>query len=128
MSNCIDLRQHRVRFSEKEIDIPALSKLCLDSKESDKDFPRDEKQFNPVKYLVAWFVLPNTYFDGDAVEIHFGERGSAHTFRDFRSVINVVLKPLMKRSKVHRFRVQDAENPQLGWSWWPIDFYKGVDQ
>lgn len=122
MSNCLDLRNESVTFTEEEMDLPALRQILTESKPADKDQFEDA-----VKYLTAWFLTErNVEIGAGRVRISFGWGDSGHTFRDFRQTINMVLKPLMKKSKVHVFHARDAENPQEGWFKWPVDFKEGT--
>lgn len=121
MSNCIELRRSVVLFTATEIELTKFKELIDQSKDDDKN-----KFEDTVKYLVRWFLWRNTEFVTDSVIVQFGEGESSHTFRDFRQTINLVLKPLMKKSKTHTFQAKDSDD-QSGWFNWPVDFFKGVE-
>lgn len=125
MSNCLDIHNPTVRFTSSEINISGLKKLIDESIPGDKDNYED-----PIKYLVAWFLRANTIICDEGkihwVQIDFGRGDSMHTFRDFAGTINRVLRPLMKKSKVHTFVCEDLENPSR--FRWTVDFFKGIER
>ncbi len=109
MSNCITLRNNEVFFSKEEIDMVKLRAL-LDSvpKEYDK-----ARSIGGDIETAWWYLSENTVLDDNGAIITFGEGNSSHTWRDFRGLINSVLKPLMLKEKTHTFRAHDDGFP--GW-------------
>lgn len=109
MSNCISLRNNEVFFSKEEINLPKL-KALLDSVPDDYKEASDKGGDIETAW---WFLSKNTVLDDNGAIITFGEGNSTHTWRDFRGLVNSVLKPLMLKEKTHTFRAHDEGFP--GW-------------
>lgn len=108
MSNCIFFRRdHVVVFSPFDI-----SALRLRSMLNDCPAKMPEHEDDPIGYMVWWYLKTNTQI-GDDVTIAFGKGRSGHTWRDFRSLVNKVLNPIMLRPKRHVFIAEDDGHPGL---------------
>lgn len=121
MSNCIDLRNNEVYFSKDEIDLPKL-KALVDSVPQTYD---EASKIGGDTEFVWWFLASNTIMDDNGAFINFGAGESTHTWRDFRSLINRILKPLMLKEKTHTFQANDEGFP--GWGSLIVVFGKEND-
>jgi hypothetical protein len=124
MSNCIEIRRSEAVFKSTEIDIPKL-KALVDSVRGVKEYPgSNPKTDEELRQYYAWWWLndKNVVFGNDFVVIGFGG-ASAHTWRDFHGLLEVIIKPLMKKSKTHVFLMEDEGFP--GWFNAKYDFQDG---
>jgi len=112
MSNCLDLYNSEVIFTNEDID---LKKLCeyIRSSKTEIVFPEPEEY---IRYHCWWFLVEgrnviirekNSVIQH--IKINFGHGRSSHTWRDFRGLILTVFNPLMKRKKRHFFVFEDKD-------------------
>lgn len=122
MSNCISLSNESVFFKKDEIDLLKLKEVLDATPHTLAECEVLDKTDKGWRAFCWWFLKDNTHIalgDTGAV-IKFGEGRSSHTWRDFRGIVNHVIKPLMLKNKVHVFQVEDEGFP--GWGDLPIIF------
>ena len=92
MSNCIEIvYKYKVKLRPKEVDGYALRKLLQKAEmEVNRSNSVDDKI--PWKLRTAWWFLSrNTIIKGNhGVEIVFGAGRSSHTWRDFKSTLELL--------------------------------------
>lgn len=103
MSNCIELHNCEVEFTEDEFDVEAYIKVMENSKVSPKA-PSLGDNF-------AWFLADNSIVKANtngtkSIIIRFGRGRSSHTWRDFRWVV-WYLNQFIKKPKAHIFTAAD---------------------
>lgn len=107
MSNCIWLGNNVVKFHPWEIDRDKL-KSILDNLPKECPDGINLTLESVIGYYAWWFLKENTIFQKNGiVKIRFGEGRSTHTWRDFRGLVNQVIKPLMLCPKIHTFIAKD---------------------
>lgn len=127
MSNCITLYNHIVVFNNDEIDIAKLFDIIQALPLEVGSFPKTAEETH--QYYCWWFLNSlNVKFNKskpqifdinevdqkpkyDSVTVKFGHGRSSHTWRDFRGLLNNVIKPLIKNEKEHIFIVTDEGAP-----------------
>ncbi len=103
MSNCIELHNYEVVFSQDEFDVETYLKVLEEHKEH-KRTPELDDSF-------CWFLRDNssvkTNTDGiKSIIIRFGKGQSSHTWRDFKWTI-WYLNQFIKKPKTHTFTASD---------------------
>ncbi|KKK81234.1 hypothetical protein LCGC14_2815560, partial [marine sediment metagenome] len=83
-----------------------------------------EDKFNDS--LWWFFSYRNVSVDNMGVVVRFGEGQSSHTWRDFDHLLDYIIKPIMKRSKVHVFCTRDECDGFESEERWRHDFYEGT--
>lgn len=131
MSNCIEIvkESNIVRFNSDDIDIGKVKEYLKRADQSkDKhvweEGKSEEDRFNDN--LWWFFSHSNVSIDDMGVVVRFGEGESSHTWRDFDWVLNYVIKPIMKRSKVHVFCTTDEFDNFQTEERWRHDFKEGT--
>lgn len=106
MSNCINIYNNVVKFSYLDIDIPRFHAFLTSLPAECPNYDGSEETGKVIN--AWWFLAENTAIEaGKSVTIRFGEGRSSHTGRDFRGLINGVLKDFMLREKEHTFILTD---------------------
>jgi len=108
MSNCIFFHDSTevVRFSPFDMSVMRMRSLLNDCPRNLPDWEKD-----PINYNVWYYLKYNTTVNADGVFIAFGRGRSSHTWRDFRWLVNGILKPIMLRDKEHTFVMTDEGYP-----------------
>lgn len=133
MSNCINIVKgtYVVRFSSDIIDVGKVREYLKRAEESDNaasglafgGSPQDCNEFKTFSNNLWWFFSHrNISIDAMGVVVRFGEGESSHTWRDFRWVLDCVIKPIMKGSKVHVFTTEDEYDGFKSQISWKHDF------
>jgi len=126
MSNCIQIVKgsNIVRFNSDDIDIDKVKEYLKRADQSKGTGKSEEDRFNDN--LWWFFSHDNVSIDAMGVVVRFGEGESTHTWRDFDWVLDCVIKPIMKRSKVHVFCTRDEFDCFDSEERWRHDFYEGT--
>lgn len=107
MSNCLFFPANNVvRFNAFDISIMRMRSLLRDCP---REIPDCEK--DPINFAVWYYLKTCTVVDDTGVTISFGAGRSCHTWRDFRYLVNYVLRPIMLRKKEHVFIAEDPGYP-----------------
>ena len=121
MSNCITLHKNRVLFMYHELDADGLEELLNRAHEMP---PGERSEAEADANAAWWFLQANTVFGPMGVEIAFGQGRSSHTWRDFRWLLRMLSKYVLK-AKTHRFLAADESDGFDQTFWLPVDFQAG---
>lgn len=134
MSNCIDFHEgtNVISFTRDEIDVAAVVKYLELADTGEKhpdmgapDTPENEKLW--FNHNLWWFFSKkNVDVVNGGIYVRLGEGQSSHTRRDYRYIMNYVIKPIMKKSKGWRFILSDEYDGHDSRFMEYVDFKLGV--
>ena len=133
MSNEIDLGNNTVRFTAEDIDIAQLAAILQAAEANTSSATGEQMNLTGIKELLVGAVA----FDPDGgVSITFQKPDISFTWRDFKWLINQVIRPLMRQPRTHTFRISDnhellqaaihGQDTDALWQDLTLDFSKGI--
>jgi len=107
MSNCIIFDNPIIQIPVIAVNLHKVKEILALGDVTYKTSPK-QNEIGTIAYLAWWFFnSSNVDLAVDSVEITLGIARSSHTWRDFKGLLECIIKPFMIRSYVVTLEIRD---------------------